>query len=89
MMDQTGFLALSLLCCFELGVLTVTLWNGKSKVYFWAITVATICSLFYTVGVLLYFFAPPDPASKWFSTILSNLGYWIYTPAEFTVMYTR
>ncbi|KAF2416998.1 hypothetical protein EJ08DRAFT_86908 [Tothia fuscella] len=82
-------LSLSLLCCFELAVLTITLWNKKSKIYFWSIAVATFCSLCYTIGGFLYFFAPPSVASKWLCALVSCIGYWIYTPAEFTVMYTR
>jgi hypothetical protein len=84
-----SFLAMSLLCSFELGILTTALWNKRSKIYFWSIAIATFSALAYTLGVLLYLFAPYNIPTKWLSVLLSCIGYWIYTPAEFMVMYTR
>jgi hypothetical protein len=89
MRGQVAFLSISCFCCFELAVLAMTLWNSKAKVYFAAIVVATLGAVIYTVTAMVFFLTPPAYPANMINTILATIGYWIYVPAEFTVIYAR
>jgi hypothetical protein len=90
MMSQVAFLALSYYCCFELLVLTLTLWNNNTKVYFYALLISVLCSLTFTVGITIFFCdGSGTVATNWTSMILCTFGYWLYIPAEFMVMFAR
>jgi hypothetical protein len=90
MEHQVAFLSISCACCVDLGVLAVSLWNSKAKIYFWSLSAATCFSLCFTLGLMIYFLSEStSKAAQWSYIVMCAIGYWLFTPAAFMVMYSR
>jgi uncharacterized membrane protein len=72
-----------------MAVHAITLWNTKIKVWLWAVAAATFCAILYTVSSIVFFLGPPTYRAHLVIGVLGTIGYWMYIPAEYTVMYNR
>jgi hypothetical protein len=60
----------------------------RGGLYFWSVLVASIGSFLYNIEVILgYFVATPVPT--WVYIITGVLGYLLYVPAEYLILYSR
>jgi hypothetical protein len=81
-------IGMSFLCIFELNVLLVTQFRSRNGLYFWSLVVGVFGELLYALGTVLYFFILGN-SSPWTVAMLWVIGYLLYIPAEFMVLYSR
>jgi hypothetical protein len=84
--QRGGFIGMALLCQFEVIVITFTTFKRFSGLYFWSIVYAAIGAFLVTFGVAMSFF---DLRSTMPGTVVTNVGYFVYIPAEFAMIYSR
>jgi hypothetical protein len=88
LVGMAALTGMSFLCIFELVVLALTTLRRRSGLYFWSIIVAIIGALLFNLGVLLYCYALNNRLA-WLSGGMFGIGYLLYVPAEFLVLYSR
>jgi hypothetical protein len=86
-----AFVAMGFLCTFELIPIIWTTFKRRSGLYFWGIVVATVGSFLFNLGTTIYIFnlSNGTPLMLGLTTAVSTLGYLIYIPAEFAILYSR
>jgi hypothetical protein len=86
-----AFVAMGFLCTFELIPIIWTSFKRRNGLYFWAIVVATLGSFLFNLGTTIYIYnlSNGTKAILGVTTAINTLGYLIYIPAEFTVLYSR
>jgi hypothetical protein len=83
-----AFTGASLFCNVELAVLVCMRFKKRTGLYFWSIVLATFGSLLYNIEVILAYFVTVS-VPTWAFAITGVLGYLIYIPAEYLVLYSR
>jgi hypothetical protein len=86
-----AFNAMGFLCTFELIPIIWATFKRRSGLYFWGIVVATLGSFLFNLGTTIYLFNLSDGTTLLLglTTAISTLGYLIYIPAEYTILYSR
>jgi hypothetical protein len=83
-----AFSGVALLCNIELWVLIFIKFRKRKGLYFWSILFASIGAFLYNINVILaYFITAPVPS--WAFIVTGSLGYLIYVPSEYAVLYSR
>jgi hypothetical protein len=85
---MAALIGMSFLCILELNVLLITQFRSRNGLYFWSLVVAGFGELLYALGTVLYFFIIGN-SSPWTVAMLWVIGYLLYIPAEFMVLYSR
>jgi hypothetical protein len=80
--------SIGLFCCIEMIFLVTITFRRYSGLYFWSIVGGT-CSQFLVCWsvVLLYWISEPSQPAAWLT--LAAIGYLLYVPFEFLVLYSR
>jgi hypothetical protein len=86
-----AFNAMGFLCTFELIPIIWTTFKRRSGLYFWGIVVATLGSFLFNLGTTIYLFNLSNGTTLLLgiTTAISTLGYLLYIPAEYTILYSR
>jgi hypothetical protein len=86
-----AFNAMGFLCTFELIPIIWTTFKSRSGLYSWGIVVATLGSFLFNLGATIYFFnlSNGTPLLLGLTIAIGALGYLLYIPAEFTILYSR
>jgi hypothetical protein len=79
---------MAFLCIFELVVTALTTLPRRAGLYSWSMLVAIIGALLFNLGVLLYCFVL-NGRLVGLSAGMFGIGYLLYIPAEFLVLYSR
>lgn len=74
--------------CVELMIIIPSYFRRWNGMYFWGVVLATLGATMMTTGNLLLYIYVPDRL-KALSVTLIQLGYAIYCPADFVVLYSR
>lgn len=77
---------MALLCQLEVVFITFTTFKRFSGLYYWSIVSAAIGAFLVTLGATLCFFGLRP---TWPGAIIVNVGYFVYIPAEFSMIYSR
>jgi hypothetical protein len=83
-----AFTGVALMCNVELFVLISTKFKRRSGLYFWSLLVASVGALLHSIEVILFYFVVAD-LPPWSFGITGVLGYLLYIPAQYLVLYSR
>src|ERR1700753_2899584 len=79
---------ISVFCILEVIILIINGFENRRGIYFWSIFFALIGTIIFNVAIIIYFFGL-GYHKLWLTATLFAIGYVIYIPAEFLVLYSR
>jgi hypothetical protein len=82
------FTGIALMCNFELFVFIATKFKRRNGLYFWSLLVASVGALLHSIEVIMVYFVAAD-LPRWSFGITGVLGYLLYVPAQYLVLYSR